>query len=80
LPESKKLISCHDLRGGEGGEGERIASGDGMKRRRKRREIGRKELVERTGKQEVQEGIGKVGVCASFAVQSSTGKCFVQAL
>jgi hypothetical protein len=45
-----------------------------MKRRRKRREIGRKELVERTGKQEVQEGIGKVGVCASFAVQSSTGK------
>ena len=50
-----------------------------MKMRRKRREIGRKKLVERTGKQEVQEGIGKV-VCASFAVQSSTGKCFVQAL
>ena len=32
-----------------------------MKMRRKRREIGRKKLVERTGKQEVQEGLGKVG-------------------
>ena len=32
-----------------------------MKMRRKRREIGRKKLVERTGKQEVQEGLSKVG-------------------